>query len=128
MPLGEGREAPDVEEEHRHLDLLAGERGALAEDVLGDVAVDVGPEGLADALALAKPLDHAVEARPQQAHLAPLRNPDFRVEVPTLDLGERGTHRLDGIGNRASCDPDREQADAQPNRAEEDRRDRQALG
>ena len=48
----------DVDEHDRHLDLLAGEVGALLEDVLGDVGIDVGAERLADPLALGEAGDH----------------------------------------------------------------------
>src|SRR5215211_3152970 len=53
---GERGEVADVADEDRHLDLLAALVEALAEDVLGHLLVEVGAEGLADPLALAKPL------------------------------------------------------------------------
>ena len=62
-----------------HLDPLLGE--ALGEDVLGDLAVEVGPERLAQALALGEPLHHLVEARGELAELVAGGHRDRDVEV-----------------------------------------------
>ena len=56
--LGEAREVPDVDEHHRHVDLARPQRRALAQDVLGDVAVEVGAERALEVLLGALALGH----------------------------------------------------------------------
>ena len=118
------REVAHVEEHQRHLDLLA-LGPALLEDVLGDVAVDVGAERLADPLALAQPPDHAVEAGLEEAQLAGVVDGDLDVEVAPLDLVDRPPHRGDRVGHRARGEDDREQAEDERDPAEGDHGSRQ---
>jgi len=60
-PRGEAREVAHIAEQQRHVGLEAVGRVLVAEDVLGDLLVEVGAEGLADPLALGEPGDHLVE-------------------------------------------------------------------
>jgi len=122
--LGEAGEVADVEEHHRYLDLLAGERGPFAQDVLCDLLVDIGPERFADPLALREPLRHAIESRLQQADLARVIDCHTRVEVALLDTSQRAAHRGHRIRDRARSDQDRDEPDRDRNNSEKhDRRE-----
>ena len=98
---GELGEVAHVAEHHRDLDLhsLLGE--ALGEDVLGDLLVEVGAEGLAQTLALGQPLDHLVEVRREHAELVAGRDRHGGLEVAAanaldreLDVAQRAQDRL----------------------------------
>ena len=65
------REPLHVAEHHGHDAALAfgrGERG-LIEQTVGDPRIDIAAKGLADALVLAQPFDHAVEGGRELADL-----------------------------------------------------------
>jgi hypothetical protein len=94
------REVTDVEEEHRHLDLLALERGALAEDVLCYAAVDVGAECVADALALTQALDHRVEGTSQRTGLVDRDHGHAHVQITPPDALGRAAQLADRPGHR----------------------------
>ncbi len=79
--LGEAAEVLDVAEEDRDVDDLALLGEALAEDVVGDLVVEVGAEGLADPLALAQAADHLVERSGELADLVGGGDRNGDVEV-----------------------------------------------
>ena len=98
---GEAGEVLDVAEEDRDLELDALLGEALAEDVLGDLAVEVGAERLADPLALGEADHHLVERRRQLAELVAGGDRDADLVVALLEpLGrlaqvvDRAQHRL----------------------------------
>ena len=72
------------------LALLAAEPGrALAQRLARHVLADLAAEQVADALALAQPLGHPVEAGLEQADLAAVVHRHVHVEVAALDPLER---------------------------------------
>ena len=74
--------------------------GAFAEDVLRDVAVDVGAERLPNSLALAQPLDHRVERARECAGLVDRDDWDAHVEVARADAVGGGAQVADRAGDR----------------------------
>ena len=70
----------------------------VAEDVIGDLVVEVGAEGLPDPLALAQARDHLVEGGGELADLVGRRHRDGDVEVA---LGD-GVGRALQVGERAA--------------------------
>src|SRR5829696_5313735 len=67
--LGHRREVAHVEEEHRGLDDVAREVGALIEHALGEARVHEGAEGVPQALALAEADGHGVERAGERSRL-----------------------------------------------------------
>src|SRR3954465_13683688 len=102
---GERRRADEVDEQHRDLALLAAEvQVGLVQRRAGDVLADVAAEQVLDALALAQPGGHAVEAALQQPDLARVVDTDVDVQVAVLDAGERVADRPDRLGDRLGRD------------------------
>ena len=60
--LGERREVARVAEQDRRLDLHPALREAAVEDQPGDVVIQVGPERLADPLALGQAVGHRLKS------------------------------------------------------------------
>ena len=102
-PFGEAGEVCNVDEHHRHLDFLAREVRARSEDVLGDFAIDVGAEGVADAFAVPKAGHHAVEACLEKADLASVVDEDLLLQGTLLDALDRRPHAVHRLGERAGC-------------------------
>ena len=87
---GGGGEIAHVDEDQRDLDLLSSRLEVLGDQVLGDLLVQVGAEGLAQPLPLGQPVDHLVERRGELAELIRGGDRDVLVEVPLADpLGRR---------------------------------------
>ena len=87
LRLGAGREAGevlDVGEQDRDVELDPLLVEAVGEDVLRDLAVEVGAEGVADPLALGQPLDHLVERRRELADLVARRDRDRAEKSPAM--------------------------------------------
>lgn len=61
--LSIGREVANIDEHDGDLDLFARKGGTRAQQVLGDLRIDVGAEGLPNPLALGQSSAHVVEAR-----------------------------------------------------------------
>ena len=89
-----------VAEQDRDLDLDALLGEPVAEDVLGDLLVEVGAERLADPLALAQALDHLVERGRQLAELVAGRHRHGDVVVAlAAPRRSRAAGRRSGAGS-----------------------------
>jgi hypothetical protein len=102
--LAERGEPFHVAEHHRHHPALAfgGGKRRLVEQPLGDARIDIAAEGLADALVLAQPLDHAVEGSRELANLIACRHADGVIEPAGLDLAgafEQTQHRTGDVAS-----------------------------
>ena len=82
---GQLRGADEVDEQHRHLQLLAAQLDPAFHRGARDVLADVAAEQVAQLLALAQPRVHPVEAGLEQAEVAAVEHRDLRVEVAGLD-------------------------------------------
>jgi hypothetical protein len=123
--LGEPGEVPDVEEQHGDLHLLALERDALFQDPLRHLRVDVGAEGVADALPVAQALDHAIEPRLEQTHLAAVVDRHLDIEIAALHLRHRLAHRHDRVRGGARRQDGGQQPHEQGHAAQPEDRDGQ---
>jgi len=99
-PRGESREVACVAKQQRHVGLEALRQVLVAEDVLGDLFVEVGAEGLADPLALGESGDHLVERSGQLAQLVGGGNRDGDVVVAAADRLDASLQVADRVHDR----------------------------
>ena len=99
--LGERGETGDVAEHDRHVDLYAALGEAAGEDEPGDVLVEVGAEGLADALALGESDCHPVERVGELAELVARDDGDAHVVIAAAHECERVAQARDRAGDRS---------------------------
>src|SRR5918994_152498 len=110
LPRGEPRGPGQVDEQRRHLTHLAAELdlAVVLERSARHVAAHVAAEEIVEALALAQPRGHPVEACLEQADLAAVVHRHRHVELAVLDPRNRPAHRRDGLRHRARGHADRE--------------------
>ncbi len=93
--LGQGREAAEVDEEHRELAAGARQRdpAGLAQELGGHVLAHVALERALDQLALAQARRHVVERVAERLELVARRDRDARAELAPPDLPRRAAQR-----------------------------------
>ena len=124
--VGRGGEAADVDEHHRHLDLLAGERIGVVEHASRDLGIRVAAERGVQRLALAQAADHPVEAARQVAELVGRDDRDAPAVVAGLDAARRGGQLLDRVKDRRGDRGDVHEPDRQRRRDRDHQRRDQA--
>ena len=120
--VGQLGRADQVDEQHGDVELLAAERDAALQRLARDVLADLAAEEVAEALALAQPVDHAVEPGLQQPDLAAVVDVDVRAVVAVLQPAHRAAQALQRIGERPRGEGHDGQADDQRDAAEQQRR------
>ncbi len=93
--------AHQIDEQHRGLDDIPRQRGALFDSALGDVGADVSTEQVAQPVTLGQAGHHPVESRLQTPDLGSLVSADRRVDVAAFDLRHRVDDFADRIGDGA---------------------------
>jgi len=93
---GELRRADQVDEQHRHLTLLASQSDRPVERVARHLRPHVASEQVVQALALAEAHNHVVEPTLEQADLAAVVYRDGDIEVPLLEPLDRITEGDEG--------------------------------
>ena len=95
------REIAHVDEDQRDLELLSPGLEVLGDQVLGDLLVEIGAEGLAQPLALGESVDHLVEGRGELAELIRGGDRHVLVEAALADPLGGGLEVLDRPQDRA---------------------------